>query len=199
VVFISNGEIATANAGSNDITIFQLQGDLLNNGTSYQLPQGSLTPLSIAYSPSGSFLATADGNSRSITLFTVTNQTAGNAASYALPANSTDCISITSSPPIGNSGALCVATANGNSGDVTLLTFFGQPSSDLDSTGTNNGSPISIIVGATVGAVALAGLTVATVIGAFILYKHLHKKYRKRMVNISLSSASGHTVEQEGL
>jgi hypothetical protein len=197
VVFISNSEVATANAGSNDITIFQLQGDILNNGTSYQLSLGSTTPLSIAYSPINSYLATADGGSHSITLFTVANQTADNAISYSLPDNSTDCVSVTFAPPIGGINTTYLATANSDSNDVTLFILLGQ--GNPDSMGTNASIPIGIIVGATVGGVILIGLTIATAIGAFILCKHLHKKHHMGRVNISLSSDNVGTTEHANL
>ena len=49
--------LATANRGSNNITLFSVgTGGVLNYGTSYALPSGSLGPYSVTFSPDGLIL-----------------------------------------------------------------------------------------------------------------------------------------------
>jgi hypothetical protein len=171
-LFLNSSEIATANGGSNDVTIFQLAAGTLTNGTSYPLPVGTFLPLSLALSPDGVHLATADVGSsafygsQAITLFTRVGQiTIDNATSYQLPDNSTNCVSVAFAPPTDGTTNTYLATANSHSNDVSLFTLFGQSASSGTTTTTTN-SHLGIIVGTTVGAAVLLGVTITAAIRA---------------------------------
>ena len=70
----NNAYLATANYGSNDVTVFSVKaGGVLGGGISYTLPSGSTKPYSVAFSPNGSYLAVADsgGVTSNVTIFNV--------------------------------------------------------------------------------------------------------------------------------
>ena len=107
----------------------------------YPVPLGSTYPVSVAVSPSGSYLATANGSSNDVTIFTVGSGGAlSKAATYLLPSGSTGVQSVAFSP-----NGSYLATANGSSSDVTIFTVgsggalsnatsYALPSGSTDST-----------------------------------------------------------------
>ena len=71
VAFSHNGlGVATANAVSDDVTVFTLTGGLLNSGVSYPLLFGSQSPNSVAFSPDDLNLAVANRLTNNVTIFT---------------------------------------------------------------------------------------------------------------------------------
>jgi WD40 repeat protein len=121
VAFSPNGlYLATANSGSNNVTLFSVSAGVLSNGKSYALPTGSTSPQSIAFSPDGSYLATANCESNDVTIFALTEGALSGATSYALPGGSTGPVSVAFSP-----NGSYLATAN-QSNDVTLFKVAGR-------------------------------------------------------------------------
>jgi WD40 repeat protein len=176
VIFLdlSNGLlIATANSGSNDVTVFDLQG----NSVSYPLPNGAAYPLSLA--TQGTYLATANSATDSVTVFAVQGDVLSNAVSYYLPANSTNCVSIALSP-VASNGNVYMVTANKGSNDISLFTLVGQSS-------PTSSSQLGLILGTVLGIPAcIVGLTALGVAVSCFLYKYLYKKKTQPgMVHIS--------------
>jgi DNA-binding beta-propeller fold protein YncE len=91
--------LATANTGSNSVTITSIGANGPSGAISYALSPGSTYPASVAFSPSGEYLATANFSSSDITLFKVTKGgilTGG--ISYTLPSSSSGPNSLAFSP-----------------------------------------------------------------------------------------------------
>lgn len=82
VTFSPDGNyIATANFGSNDVSIVTL-----TNSTSYSLPLGSMQPDSVSFSPDGKHLITSDYSDDDMTLFVVNpDGTLADGTSYPPP------------------------------------------------------------------------------------------------------------------
>ena len=123
VAFSPNGlYCATANTGSNNVTIYQVgEGGNLSGGTSYALPSGSTNPYSVAFSPNGSYLAVArnpsSNNAADIVIFQVASDgVLSNGTSYQLPSGAYGAQSLAFSP-----NGLYLAVANNTSGTITIF------------------------------------------------------------------------------
>ena len=120
VAFTSDGTyLATANAGSNDVTLFNVVGGVLTDGISEPLPAGSKQPQSLAFLPSLNddlFLATSNSGSNDITIFTISSGIFTGSQSYPLPQGNLNPQALAISP-----NGTYLATANSGSNSITIF------------------------------------------------------------------------------